>query len=174
MHHPGIWGRGIAPLQHPSYQRPQQSRPLIEILRETPSFRAGRKGGGPCGATAEPSGGVEAPAFRPGRTSTEDRPQGFPNGAVQGLPAPLGHKHHVILAIPPGMRQVLIDVRHRVLLRCALIKPPEENSTPGSLKALPVSLVKPVAYPLLISYVERVAELILNKFNWLYETKIEL
>src|SRR5712691_4125256 len=29
MHHPGIWGRGIAPLQHPSYQRPQQSRPLI-------------------------------------------------------------------------------------------------------------------------------------------------
>ena len=44
--------------------------PLIEILRETPSFRAGRKGGGPCGATAEPSGGVEAPAFRPGRTST--------------------------------------------------------------------------------------------------------
>src|SRR5438105_13952946 len=71
MHHPGIWGRGIAPLQHPSYQRPQQSRPLIEILRETPSFRAGRKGGGPCGATAEPSGGVEAPAFRPGRTSTD-------------------------------------------------------------------------------------------------------
>jgi len=29
MHHLGIWGRGIAPLQHPSYQRPQQSRPLI-------------------------------------------------------------------------------------------------------------------------------------------------
>jgi hypothetical protein len=28
----------------------------------------------------------------------------------------------------------------------------EENSTPGSLKALSVSLVKPVAYPLLISY----------------------
>src|SRR5438874_10317828 len=76
----------------------------------------------------------------------EDRPQGFPNGAVQGLPAPLGHKHHVILAIPPGMRQALIGVRHRVLLRCALIKPPEENSTPGSLKALLVSLVKPVAY----------------------------
>src|SRR3989440_1906099 len=44
---------------------------VIEILRETPSFRAGRKGGGPCGATAEPSGGVEAPAFRPGRTSTD-------------------------------------------------------------------------------------------------------
>src|SRR5947209_16699861 len=43
---------------------------FIEILRETPSFRAGRKGDGPCGATAEPSGGVEAPAFRPGRTST--------------------------------------------------------------------------------------------------------
>src|SRR5256714_4702487 len=44
---------------------------VTEILRETPSFRAGRKGGGPCGATAEPSGGVEAPAFRPGRTSTD-------------------------------------------------------------------------------------------------------
>src|SRR3989440_7165997 len=46
---------------------------IIEILRETPSFRAGRKGGGPTGATAEPSGGVEAPAFRPGRTSTNRR-----------------------------------------------------------------------------------------------------
>src|SRR5262245_28244888 len=33
-----------------------------------------------------------------------------------------------------------------VLLRCALIKPPGENSTPGSLKAMLVSLVKPVAY----------------------------
>src|SRR2546421_6988870 len=50
---------------------------VIEILRETPSFRARRKGGGPCGATAEPSGGVEAPAFRPGRTST---PPGVHNG----------------------------------------------------------------------------------------------
>jgi hypothetical protein len=29
---------------------------------------------------------------------------------------------------------------------CALIKPPEEHSTPGSLKALHVSLVEPVAY----------------------------
>ena len=48
----------------------QEPGRFIEILRETPSFRAGRKGGGPCGATAEPSGGVEAPAFRPGRTST--------------------------------------------------------------------------------------------------------
>src|SRR5262249_42823389 len=33
-----------------------------------------------------------------------------------------------------------------VLLRCALIKPPGENSTPGTLKAVLVSLVKPVAY----------------------------
>src|SRR3989440_13086117 len=49
---------------------------VIQILRETPSFRAGRKGGGPCGATAEPSGGVEAPAFRPGRTSTGRSPGG--------------------------------------------------------------------------------------------------
>jgi SEC-C motif-containing protein len=38
--------------------------------REAPPFRAGRKGRGPAGATAEPFGGVEAPAFRPGRTST--------------------------------------------------------------------------------------------------------
>ena len=38
--------------------------------RGAPPFRAGRKGRGPAGATAEPSGGVEAPAFRPGRTST--------------------------------------------------------------------------------------------------------
>src|SRR2546422_8964025 len=44
------------------------------------------------------------------------------------------------------MRQALIGVRHGVLLRCALIRPPEEHSTPGSLKALHVSLVKPVAY----------------------------
>src|SRR5712691_9250979 len=44
------------------------------------------------------------------------------------------------------MRQALIGVRHGALLRCALIKPPEENSSPGSLKALHVSLVKPVAY----------------------------
>jgi hypothetical protein len=42
----------------------------IKNARGTPPFRAGRKGRGPAGATAEPSGGVEAPAFRPGRTST--------------------------------------------------------------------------------------------------------
>src|SRR6266705_2402041 len=42
----------------------------IKNARGTPPFRAGRKGRGPTGATAEPSGGVEAPAFRPGRTST--------------------------------------------------------------------------------------------------------
>jgi hypothetical protein len=29
---------------------------------------------------------------------------------------------------------------------CGLIKPPEENSTPGTLKAVQVALVKPVAY----------------------------
>src|SRR6516165_1662402 len=29
VHHPGIWGRGIAPLQLPSYQRPSRSRSLI-------------------------------------------------------------------------------------------------------------------------------------------------
>jgi hypothetical protein len=40
----------------------------------------------------------------------------------------------------------LRGVRQRVLLRYALIKPPEEHSTPGSLKAVQVSLVKPVAY----------------------------
>src|SRR6266436_2661109 len=76
----------------------------------------------------------------------EDAPQGFPQAAIHGLPAPLGDKHDVVLAIPPRMRQALIGVRHGVLLRCALIRPPEEYSTPGSLKALHVSLVKPVAY----------------------------
>src|SRR5215831_888950 len=29
VHHPGIWGRGITPLQLPSYQRPSRSRSLI-------------------------------------------------------------------------------------------------------------------------------------------------
>src|SRR5712691_4375875 len=43
---------------------------LTKNAREAPPFRAGRKGRGPAGATAEPFGGVEAPAFRPGRTST--------------------------------------------------------------------------------------------------------
>ena len=76
----------------------------------------------------------------------EDGPQGFPNLAIHGLSAPLGYKHNVVLAIPSRMRQALIGVRHGVLLRCALIRPPEEHSTPGSLKALHVSLVKPVAY----------------------------
>jgi len=36
---------------------------IIGSLRETPPFRAGRKGGGAAGARAEPSGRVEAPAF---------------------------------------------------------------------------------------------------------------
>ena len=44
--------------------------PFTKNAREAPPFRAGRKGRGPAGATAEPFGGVEAPAFRPGRTST--------------------------------------------------------------------------------------------------------
>src|SRR2546429_9719955 len=76
----------------------------------------------------------------------KDWPEGFADVAKQGFPSPLRDKHHVILAIPPGMRQALIGVRHGGLLRCALIKPPEGNSTPGSLKAMHVSLVKPVAY----------------------------
>src|SRR6266581_5446260 len=86
------------------------------------------------------------PAFLLTCQLMEDGPQGFTNVAIHGLPAPLGDKHDVVLAIPPRMRQALIGVRHGVLLRCALIRPPEEYSTPGSLKALPVSLVKPVAY----------------------------
>ena len=36
--------------------------------------------------------------------------------------------------------------RQGVLLRCDLIKPLEENATPGWLKALHISLVQPVAY----------------------------
>jgi hypothetical protein len=76
----------------------------------------------------------------------EDWPHSCPPVAIQALPAPLGYTHHVIRAMPPRRRQALIGVRHAVLLRCVLIKPPEENSTPGSLKAVQVSLVKPVAY----------------------------
>src|SRR5262249_708481 len=76
----------------------------------------------------------------------KDWPEGFADVAKQGFPSPLRDKYHVILAIPTGMGQALRGVRHGVLLRCALIKPPEENSTPGSLKAVHVSLVKPVAY----------------------------
>src|SRR6266545_5010942 len=86
------------------------------------------------------------PAFLLTCQLMEDGPQGFPNVAIHGLPAPLGDKYDVIIAIPPRMRQALIGVRHGVLLRCALIRPPEEHSTPGSLKALHVSLAKPVAY----------------------------
>src|SRR5437016_7049692 len=86
------------------------------------------------------------PAFLLTCQLMEDGPQGFTNVAIHSLPAPLGDKHDVVLAIPPRMRQALIGVRHGVLLRCALIRPPEEHSTPGSLKALHVSLVKPVAY----------------------------
>ena len=86
------------------------------------------------------------PAFLLTGQCMEDAPSGFPKAAIHGLPAPLGDKHDGVLAIPPRMRQALIGVRHGVLLRCALIRPPEEYSTPGSLKALHVSLVKPVAY----------------------------
>src|SRR5713101_3155491 len=71
-------------------------------------------------------------------------PQGFPKVAIQGLPAPLGDQHDGVLAMPPRMRQAVKGVRHGVLLRCALIRPPEEHSPPGSLHALPVSLVKSV------------------------------
>jgi hypothetical protein len=37
----------------------------------------------------------------------------------------------------PGMRQALRGVRQRVLLRGALLKPPEEHSPPGALKQRP-------------------------------------
>jgi hypothetical protein len=63
----------------------------------------------------------------------EDGPQGFTHVAIQGLPSPLGDKHDVILAMPTRMRQALRGIPQGVLLRCALIKPPEKNSTPGSL-----------------------------------------
>src|SRR5262249_59015821 len=76
----------------------------------------------------------------------KDWPQGFANVVKEGFPSSLRDEYNMILAIPTGMRQALIGVRHGVLLRCALIKPPEEHSTPGSLKAVLVSLVEPVAY----------------------------
>ena len=40
----------------------------------------------------------------------------------------------------------MMGAQHGGSLQCALSKPPEENSTPGPLKAVQVSLVKPVAY----------------------------
>jgi hypothetical protein len=95
--------------------------------------------------------GQEAAVLLPG-ARLEDGPQGFPPGALQGLPAPRGDTPHVRLAMPPGLRPALRGVRQRVRRRYALITPPEEHATPGLRKALPVSLVKPVAYPLLISY----------------------
>jgi hypothetical protein len=50
------------------------------------------------------------------------------------------------MIFPQGMLIKNGESHQGVLLRCALIKPLEENSTPGSLKAWHVSLVKPVTY----------------------------
>jgi hypothetical protein len=75
----------------------------------------------------------------------KDWPQSFSDVAKQRFTSSLWDKDDVILAIPTGMRQALIGVRHGFSFRCALIKPPEGNSTPGTLKAVLVSLVKPVA-----------------------------
>jgi hypothetical protein len=76
----------------------------------------------------------------------EDRSKSFAHGPKPHLASPFGHKHHLILALPSRMRQALRGIRHGVLLSGGLIKPPGENSTPGSLKAVLVSLVEPVAY----------------------------
>jgi len=73
------------------------------------------------------------------------------------MPAPLaGSLHYAVRSCAPpnaladaiqsSMRQALIGVRHGVLLQWALIKPPEEHYTPGTLKAAQVALVEPVAY----------------------------
>src|SRR2546422_5897751 len=50
------------------------------------------------------------PAFLLTCQLMEDGPQGFTNVAIHSLPAPLGDKHDVVLAIPPRMRQALIGV----------------------------------------------------------------
>ena len=73
-------------------------------------------------------------------------PQGLPDLAKERFTSSLWDKDNMVLAIPPRMRQALVGVQQRVLLSWGLIKPLKENSTPGSLKALLVSLVKPVAY----------------------------
>src|SRR5262249_61830415 len=42
----------------------------------------------------------------------KDRPQGFTNRAKAGFPSSLWHEDHMVLAMPTGMRQALIGVRH--------------------------------------------------------------
>jgi hypothetical protein len=86
------------------------------------------------------------PAFLLAGQFVKNRPQGFPDIAKECFTSSLWHKDDMILAIPSRMRQAVVGVRQRVLLSCGLIKPPKEHSTPGLLKALLVSLVKPVAY----------------------------
>jgi hypothetical protein len=75
----------------------------------------------------------------------KDGPECLTNMPTQGFTTPFGHEDDMILAISPGMGQALIGFRHGVLLG-GLIKPRGENSTPGTLKAVQVTLVKPVAY----------------------------
>jgi hypothetical protein len=117
MHHLGIWGRGIAPLQHPSYQRPQQSRPLIPgisaISREriaaspchglSPSLTTTLA---PCPWASRPVG---PPAVHPPRTS--EREVGGPlrpcphslRGAGPSEGAPAGR--WPLLRVPRALRR---------------------------------------------------------------------
>src|SRR3989442_15144109 len=64
----------------------------------------------------------------------EDRSEFGTHVPKQFLAASLGHKHHVVLAIPLRVGQALIIVVHKVLLWFRLIKPPEENLLPERSK----------------------------------------
>src|SRR5206468_5499414 len=66
--------------------------------------------------------------------------------AKQHLAPPLGHKHHMILTVPTGMRYPLIRFRHNILLFLALTKPRGMLRRNATVKPFLVSLVEPVAY----------------------------
>jgi len=78
----------------------------------------------------------------------EDRPELLSDLPKQLLASPFGHAHDMVFAIPLGVGQALVILVHQVLLWCGLIKPPKGELTPGTLKAVQVALVEPVAYPL--------------------------
>ena len=89
----------------------------------------------------------------------EDRTQ-LPTGlAKDRFPPPLRHEYHVV---PRGICSPILNgisfdkfqTLHPLLVD--FIKPLGEDSTPGTVKPLPVSLVQPVAYPLSYTPVQRV------------------
>jgi hypothetical protein len=80
------------------------------------------------------------------RQGVEYFPQFAPCLAKQHLAPSLGHKHHMILIVPTGMRQPLIifDITSSFFL--ALTKRRGMLCPNGTVKPFLVSLVEPVAY----------------------------